>query len=286
MIRSNGDSTSKSGPHGTGPLRAKRHYLWILVAIAVVALIGPNVGAADPLTESPLAHWRGFGHSPAEDDEAFLEEFTRREALKTACMAKQGLHYSPRTAVVTERVSGETAGVATLEIVDLNAAIVETFDRADYKQYSRALLGLDDLADPFGEVADTNGDGEVDYLEAFGGGCAGAAHRAIPGVYAAKAILTHELIEMERTARTDSRSVDAERRWTECMARRGFEGSRRVDLLNRLEGSDDGVMDLLTTALEACDPPYRAVVAEVVIELETQFVKDHQHVLDEFGIRR
>jgi hypothetical protein len=259
-----------------------RYHVGSLAGVGVIImLIGSGAGHTEPLDASALEQWRGFGHHPSEDEAIFLEEFAERELLVSECMADLGQPYSLRTAVIHDGPGGEER---SLEVLDPNDATIQSLGADEYRQYSRALVGTDDLADESSNVVDTDGDGNIDYLESFGSGCDGDAHRSIPGVYAAKAILTEELIEMGRVARKDPRSIDAEAQWIECMGRHGFRGSTRVELLNSMEGAKDSQRSVLTDARTSCDPPYEAALLDVMAEMEIQFVRDHQDVLSEFGV--
>lgn len=248
-----------------------------------------------PVGPSPLAEYPGFGHHPEADEARFETESMARQRHIVRCMALAGFEYHPTLPFVTPP---EDAGArAALDLLRdrPNERYVASLADAERERYHLALYGVPDPDDPRAEALH-------DPSSSTGGGCLAAAHREIPGVFAAKAELTEELLEMERVVRRDRRVEAAEARWAECMAEEGYETPSPQALNARL---DQAVAEALRQGTDVPREIYeeqaRAVdsarlcgervglertIARVRHEREAAFVEAHRELLERHAERQ
>jgi hypothetical protein len=268
-----------------------------LAVLAVVALGLVSAGslpaqAAPAGPASPLAAYPGFGHDPRADEARYEKEAQAREELIAACMAEAGFTYHPEPPSV---VVGEMLPPPSLlrAVVRPNDRVVAGLSDAQKLRYNRALYGVDDPNDPRAEA-------QHDPSSPVGGGCLAAAHRAVPGVFAAKSALTEELLEMERQVRNDYRVEQAELRWAQCMSGLGYsyDSPRSLNAaldeklaLSHVTGEtmEEIVRDQeqAVGVAQVCGERIRfaETVAAVRLEAETAFVEEHEALLEEHRAR-
>lgn len=263
----------------------------VSVALAFGSVTLMPAADADADQYSPLGQWHGFGHDEEADMARYRSEFAAREAIVAACMREHGVPYIERRLVSTPDES--SSGTLGFEVVDPNIDAAEGLADADRENYFMALIGRpDDTGEALDrELLDVNNDGEVDYLEKFGPGCSGDAHRAIPGVFAAKAVLTEQFLDLRRQVEDDEAVQRAEASWLACIA----SDLRLSDLplplereavLDHLDATGQIAEEATSSVVNTCNDGYRSARAEAVSELEEAFVAENEATLTKFGIRR
>ena len=125
-----------------------------------------------------------------------------------------------------------------------------------------------------------------------GGGCVGAAHRSLPGVYATRIALRDEFEKLLETIRSDPRVAAAELRWADCMSSRGYQGAPPSQFWASLEDSllQPGISaEEGNTKVEQAEADGRicrgeaqldAALREARIEHEAAFVQAHRNQLE------
>lgn len=238
---------------------------------------------------SPLAAYPGFGHDPEADEARFEREERERERRTSECMAAAGWEYRPQPPVEADGFATPEEAAAWAD-ADPNRAYVERLSPAGRREYHRTLHGVED---PYAESADAL----ADPADPLGGGCAGAALLAVPGVFAARNELREEVRELERAIAGDPRVADAERRRSACMTARGHAAETPADLFAAVDEAalagaagasaaaeaealarlDAARTDAADCALQAGLPP---ALAAARAEHEELFVRRHRRVLD------
>ncbi len=255
-------------------------------ALAVVALATP-AGARSQLApaHSPLAAYPGFGYDHQADEARFRRQELARERAIARCMQRSSFEYTPMLAVVVNtRIP--RAREAPSPRLHPNARYVASRSPTQRTQYNLALYG----------VPDPNDEGNLwDPRSPTGGGCWGAAMREVPTVYAAKTQLMEPYRAMVQSVAQDARVRAAERRWAECMRARGYRYASPLDLRSEVDraaihGPPPGrsVAEVERRNQEARAPAREcdlsaglgSTLESVRVEKETEFVRDHQHVLD------
>lgn len=266
----------------------------LLLAAAAILAVGQtaaaqgNSDAQGPMSASPLAAYPGFGHHPQADDALFEREEAARERMIGQCMAAAGFEYRSAPSIDADDYPDLASALAAAR-TDPNELYVSSLDPAERERYFVALYGV---PDPYSESAANL----HDPASTLGGGCTAEAHRAIPGVYAAKNALRDELAILEQTVRTDSRVLAAEQRWSACMAERSHSYATPRDLHAEID-------ETLAQAEVFARPPapevarehgsaladarvcdgqagLRSAVVTARIEHEAAFVDAHRAVLD------
>lgn len=250
--------------------------------------IAPSSAAPAAEAASPLAAYPGFGHDPEVDEARFEREEIERERRTSECMAAAGWDYRPQPPVAAGGFATPEEAAAWADL-DPNRAYLERLSPAGRRDYHRALHGVED---PYAESADAL----ADPADPLGGGCAGEALRAVPGVFAARNELREELRDLERAIAGDPRVAGAERRWAACMTARGHAaetpaallaavdeaalagaaeaGPSEAEALARLEAARPDAADC---ALQAGLP---AALSAARAEHEETFVRRHRRVLE------
>ncbi|MFQ5523678.1 MAG: hypothetical protein ACE5F5_08880 [Acidimicrobiia bacterium] len=270
---------------------------WIIVGIFVLVAAGSAMGSTQNPQQSPLAEYPGFGHDVARDEALFEEEDLARQGLIRQCMTSKGFDYLVRrTSVLVNGLSPTEVAAALKEFdVDPNVELGMALPTSRQREaFFMAWLGVPDpasevsapvFAKPFEEL--TVAERERAYFDSFGPGCEGDAYRAMPGVYAARQILSVEFSHMLRAIRTDPRVAAAERAWVDCMAENGYDFTDREALDRQLsaqtvtELGSDGVQALLT-ADDSCSRAWRSTARSVRAELEERFVADYGAILEKY----
>lgn len=175
----------------------------LVIAGSFAALRNERAAGSSPL---PLAAYPGFGHAPVRDEARFRQEELSREDLVAACMKERGFHYVASPSVVVEGALTKAELWALVE-ADPNRQYAESLPADKLTSYNLALAGVPD--------ADNPGLARI-------GGCIGAAHRAIPGVFAAYGALLEPFERMQEQIASDPRVVAGEKRWAACMGAHGI----------------------------------------------------------------
>ena len=262
---------------------------------ATVVLILPLLTASalakqpSPLSASPLAKYPGFGHNPEADEARFEQEETARETRIVRCMERAGFTYWPLMSITLNNLESPNEAIAAMRD-NQNDRYVANLNAADKKRYYQALVGVDNPYAPEAERL-------RDPADPSGRGCAAAALRAIPGVFAAKSALNLEFNQLRQAALRDQRVQAVEAQWSACMKKDGYSLPspralrQQMDLdLARSQETPVNLKNLATqhrAALEkstACviQTGFREVVAAVRVDYETEFVKKHKAFLDAF----
>lgn len=273
-----------------------------VTVLALLALLSPAVvaAAAQPADRlapsSPLAAYPGFGHDAAADEARFEAEEMARERLVAACMAAEGFEYEPTPSLSLDGFESPEAAVAFMKS-DPNEEYLRGLDADERHRYDLALYGV---ADPNSPRAEDLHDPE----SLVGGGCLAAAHRAIPGVFAAKNELREELRSLERAFLADPRVAAAERTWSVCMSAEGLDHptpralraslDRTLDRL-RAESAPRPVFDAAVAAHRAAEAVgqrcaastgFAPKVRAVRIEYESRLVDRHRPLLERHAERQ
>ncbi|HEX6289508.1 MAG TPA: hypothetical protein VFZ66_09975 [Herpetosiphonaceae bacterium] len=256
--------------------------LTFALAGAALALLGLQFSATANITpapqqrlqHSPLAAYPGFGHNPEADEARFDRESLARERMTAQCMKQKGFPY-------TEVVPVRNAVPAP----DPNVSYAESLSPERRTQYYMALYGV---ANP----NSTNAEELYDRSGPGGGGCQGAAFARIPGVFAAQSSLNEQYLALRMSIRREQRVVEAERRWSACMSARGHQYATTVDLRAALDNA--AAEGRLTPQLEqehrralevgrvcGAQSGLDDTIAQVRVEKEMAFVKQHQALLDQ-----
>jgi hypothetical protein len=264
-------------------LAATASLILALIASPILAQRLPSLDA------SPLAKYPGFGHNPEADEARFEQEETDRETRVVRCMERAGFTYWPLMSISLDEFESPGEAISALRD-NQNDRYVANLSAEDKPRYYRALYGVDNPYAPEAERLRNPAD-------PTGGGCAAAALRAIPGVYAAKSALTVELHEMRQAALKDQRVQAVEAQWSACMKRHGYSltspralrqqmdldlaqhQGARVDLKN-LAIQHRAALEKSTECVQQTG--FQAVVAAVRVDYETEFVKKHKAFLDTF----
>lgn len=253
--------------------------LVLLASIAGLAWAAPD-RPAEAAGDSPLAEYPGFGHHADADEARFSREEQARERLIAACMRKKGFPYSPSPAVVADdSLTAEQAW----ELVqnDPNNKYASSLSKRERVRYHLALAGMPDANNPGSRPV---------------GGCIAAAHRAIPGVYAAFNALRQPFERMQEAIGSDARVKVAEGRWATCMRELGHDFSTPTELRASLDGALttprsatelDALERAYETALAAgsqCDVTtgLGRAVAVTRFDHETEFVQRYRAVLERY----
>jgi len=287
-------------PKGTASMKSTARCSVAALALAVLLLPAVVAGAAQPVDRmappSPLAAYPGFGHAAAADEARFEAEELARERLVAACMAAEGFDYQPTPSVSLDGFDSPEAAVAFLKS-DPNEEYLRGLDAAERQRYDLALYGV---ANPDSPRAEDLHDPE----SLVGGGCLAAAHRQIPGVFAARNELREELRAMERAFLADPRVSAAEATWSACMSAEGFDHESP----RALRASLDRTLDRLR-AESAPEPAFEAAMAahrtaeatgqrcaastgfapkvrSVRVEYERRLVERHRPLLDRHAERQ
>jgi hypothetical protein len=166
---------------------------------------------------------------------------------------------------------------------DLNETLIASLSEKDQSAYYLALLG-EAKPEVTTQSLDTDGNGAIGYEESFGHGCSGDAHRAVLGVFAARAILTEEYNDLRLTTKESSQPVKlAESDWIRCLDSAGIKGVSRTTLLSSLESRFD--QPNVVSHTKACDEKYLPVLHVALAEAEDLFVKEHAEILENYGVR-
>jgi hypothetical protein len=188
-----------------------------------------------------------------------------------ACMAKAGFVYTarPSSILVTEDMTEEQLLALA---ADPDAEYLAGLTGEELKAYTITLTGFEDPNDPRAGAAL---------------GCVGAAHEAIPGVYATRSRLTEELVALEAQVRGDVQVLAAKKLWAGCMSDRGLWVSDDLALGPRAFVDSGQVIDekelaSYTEVSDACAATVGLVdvESEVRRELELDFIERHQDELD------
>ena len=251
------------------------------LSLLVASLWAAPVAAQTAPPASPLAAYPGFGHRPEEDEARFAREEMEREQRIAACMQAAGFTYTPAPAVRVDPSASTPQEAAAPE--DPNQAFAASLTPDQRRAYNLALYGI---ADPNAEDAEVQDTANTPN----GGGCSGAALRAVPGVYAARSALADEYVAMRRSIQTNRRALAAERSWSSCMAVRRVPYATTSQLAEDLERLSVGMVEpnrpkvLATVAAdEACSQASSLddVVADVTVDKEADFVARHRALLEE-----
>ena len=232
-------------------------------------------------TLTPLAKYPGFDHYPQSDERRYEQEELAREALIAKCMAGQGFPYVVSAPSI--RIDGSVTRDESREFGenDPNTVYEQSLSPEARKRYYVALYGI---PDPNDESAVHEG--------SYGGGCIGAAHRSLPGVYATRIALRDEFEKLLETIESDPRVAAAELRWADCMTSRGYQGAPPGQFWASLEDSllQSGIsaeegnakVEQAEADGQICrgEAQLDAALREARIEHEAAFVEAHRDELE------
>lgn len=268
----------------------RRIHLIGLAGLALVLAASPVLAQRLPsLDASPLAKYPGFGHNPEADEARFEQEETDRETRIVRCMERAGFIYWPLMSISLDEFESPGEAIAALRD-NQNDRYAASLSAADRPRYYRALYGVDN---PYAPEADRL----RDPADPSGAGCAAAALRAIPGVYAAKSALTVELHEMRQATLKDRRVQAVEAQWSACMKGHGYSLAspralrQQMDLdLAQSQGTQVDLKNLAIQHRAALEKStecvrqtgFQEVVAAVRVDYEAEFVRKHKALLDTF----
>jgi hypothetical protein len=259
----------------------KRLVIPVVVAVAIAGAFAAlrSDGAAGS-APSPLAAYPGFGHAPMRDEARFRQEEVSRENLVAACMKERGFDYVASPSVVVEADLTKAELWALVE-ADPNRQYAKSLPPDRLTAYNLALAGVPD--------ADNPGLARI-------GGCIGAAHRAIPGVFAAYGALLEPFERLQEQIASDRRVVAGERRWAACMAAHGVAVRTPRDLrasfderrelgrsaadLARLKAEHARALAQGASCEESSE--LKAAVAVARFEHESEFVERYREVLERY----
>lgn len=265
-----------------------------ILALLVSATVLTAQQPTSPAEPFPLAAYPGFGHHPEADEARFELETQTRQQRIAQCMELAGFEYYPTTPFVEPANDADARAALELLRDRSNEKYVAGLSDAERERYHQALYGVSDPNDPRAEALH-------DPSSPTGGGCLAAAHRAIPGVFAAKAKLTEELLQMERAVRLDPRVRAAEARWADCMATEGYATpspqalNARLDqaVAEALRRGTDVSEEVLETQRDAVETArlcgdrvgLESAIAGARREREADFVETHREVLERHAER-
>jgi hypothetical protein len=208
--------------------------LAVLIAAAALASCGGNGSSSAKQFNGPVEDQLGF------DEQGILARESRAEAVVRDCMKKQGFEYIPvdplarRAAVVgSSRLSDQDFleqfgyGISTLwgrggVQADPNERIRATLSAADRRAYDFALGGENPGA-TFERAVDN---GDFTQL----GGCRLKATEAVFGGAQLITQLQQKLDALDERIAEDQRMVRATERWTQCMAKAGYDYEEPDDI--------------------------------------------------------
>ena len=238
------------------------------------------------LSQSPLSAYPGFGHNADADEIQYLLEEAERERLVEGCMRTAGFRYNAAPSVdANEPLIKPKNSSKSSSLIDQNERYAQTLSPENRQKYYLALYGVPDPNDPQ-KLWNPESDS--------GGGCSGAAIRAVPGVFAARGKLGEQFATMLAEIRKDARVVAVEAEWAGCM--RGMKGKGftvsnpgEVHRLRDLRAAGDkmpvlpGIEAASASCMSTTNLP--AVVEYVRIEHEAAFVQRNKATLDATGTR-
>lgn len=245
--------------------------------LAVVLLLASSAASAQAPAASPLSVHPGFGHNRAADEARYIREEGERERLIATCMKTAGFRYNPAPAVSVSGPMLNTSGKGQGPI-DQNERYARSLTATEREKYYLALYGVPDPNDPANLWSPSS---------ATGGGCAGEALRAIPGVYAARSALAEEYETMLRLAREDSRVKGAEATWATCVKERGLQFSSPSDAYADLDANPSGA-SARRAIIEECGQraALNETAAQVRSEHEAEFVEKHAAILTRWEAKK
>lgn len=253
------------------------------LATMVMVVVGVAAGAgaagwaspaADVESMHPLSDYVGFGitDSQREAEEAQYDaEDAVRSRMIADCMVKAGFVYTerPSSILVTEDMTEEQLVALA---ADPDSEYLAGLSVEELQAYNITLTGFKDPNDPSAGAAQ---------------GCVGAAHEALPGVYATRSRLTEELVALEAQVRSDNLVLAAKKLWAECMSDTGWWVPDDLALGPRAYVDSGQIIDEkeLASYMEASDACAVTVglvdvESEVRRELELDFIDRHQDELE------
>jgi len=257
---------------------------FLILSLAATAIAGTLAALhsenAVGSTPSPLAAYPGFGHDSAGDEARFSHEALNRESLIAGCMNESGFRYVPSPPITVDGAVTKQQLWALVE-QDANRQYAKSLSPERATAYSLALAGVPDANDP-----------GLDRI----GGCIDAAHRAIPGVFAAYGALLLPFEQLQAEIASDTRVVAGEERWAACMRDAGLafrtprdaraslderrNQARSQTELTRLRTEHARALDRSAACEESTG--LQAAISSARVEHESAFVNRYREVLERY----